>query len=858
MTGLPDEVTRLRTDVSLTGGTGRGAGRAKGEANPPRVLKQRFVLDEKLGSGGMGTVFRAKDLRKVEARDSNPFVAVKVLNNDFREHPEAFIALQREAAKSQALAHRSIVTIHDFDKDGDVPFIIMELLEGQELSQLLRAYPTGLPDDMAWSIIRCLCDALEHAHDAGLVHADFKPQNVFVAPNHTAKILDFGIARAVQVNQAQGEETVFDSSRLAALTPAYASAEMLDGSEAEIPDDLFSLGVVIYLVLTGQHPYARVPANQAASEGLVPERPRRLSRRQWRVLERCLAFERAERPASVAQIKRQLLMPSPWRSRTSLVAALVTTLAVGLTIAVSGVKEGAAVEEAKTEVRQSTLMDAQIARLAALADAPEFDPAWEAKVGEEIAQLRTLLAPGAGEPEVLAQIRRRFREEIAATEDPDLAIALFQRALPYGAQPEALAGLEWRLTGAVTALLDAPALTPEWLDALETALGRSDLLLAEAPALAALRIDSVDVLTAELERSLAAARLPAARRALTFLEQYSFEPETVETLQNRVAEAERDLRAREAARQLEADNQRFRDELTAALTGACVRLDPAEAAAVLGRWTARIPAAEAAGRELAGQHIGRCMAQLEAADRDRAVTLKQRSEALFGALPGVGNLREDPCGAAYLVGSGSQAGRRGSCADLIGAGSDDGRAAGADPRQGPRLVVLPATESETSLAVTRQEISWAEFNVFCRSTGRCQPAAQGQDDLPVIGVPVTLALEYADWLSARTGFNYRLPTHAEWLRAAAGTDDPNRNCQVQLGSVRRGVAPVAAAAGSPNRFGLVNVLGNVQEWVLVAGELMAAGGAFRDPIAECAVETLRPHDGAADPATGFRLVREVT
>ena len=88
-------------------------------ADAPRVLKQRFVLDEKLGSGGMGTVFRAKDLRKVEARDRNPYVAVKVLNNDFREHPEAFIALQREAAKSQALSHRNIVSIYDFDKDGD-------------------------------------------------------------------------------------------------------------------------------------------------------------------------------------------------------------------------------------------------------------------------------------------------------------------------------------------------------------------------------------------------------------------------------------------------------------------------------------------------------------------------------------------------------------------------------------------------------------------------------------------------------------------------------------------------------------------------------------------------------------------
>ena len=128
------DATVLRFDPSTTGG-------ASGQATAPRVLKQRFVLDEKLGSGGMGTVYRAKDLRKVEARDRHPYVAVKVLNDDFRAHPEAFIALQREAAKSQALSHRNIVSIFDFDKDGDVPFIIMELLEGRELADLLRAYP---------------------------------------------------------------------------------------------------------------------------------------------------------------------------------------------------------------------------------------------------------------------------------------------------------------------------------------------------------------------------------------------------------------------------------------------------------------------------------------------------------------------------------------------------------------------------------------------------------------------------------------------------------------------------------------------------------------------------------------------
>ena len=181
----PADVTVLRSDPSISVSFSAGG---SGDAEAPRVLKQRFVLEEKLGSGGMGTVFRAKDLRKVEARDRQPYLAIKILNNDFREHPEAFIALQREAAKSQTLSHPNIVSIFDFDKDGDVPFITMELLEGQELAQLIRSFPGGLPGAVAWPVIRGICAGLSQAHAAGIVHADFKPGNVYVAPDNLSLI----------------------------------------------------------------------------------------------------------------------------------------------------------------------------------------------------------------------------------------------------------------------------------------------------------------------------------------------------------------------------------------------------------------------------------------------------------------------------------------------------------------------------------------------------------------------------------------------------------------------------------------------------------------------------------------------
>jgi hypothetical protein len=185
---------------------------------------------------------------------------------------------------------------------------------------------------------------------------------------------------------------------------------MLDGAEAHASDVFFSLGVVIYLMLTGRHPYDRTPANEAERQQLRPQRPHRLSRRQWRVLERCLAFDRHKRPASVAELTDGLFQPSPWRSRSVLVAVL----AIVATFAVSGLKEDAAVEEAKVEVRQTTLVAAQRARLESLLAAPRFDAAWEVSVAEELAALRALQPDGQVNAAVPARIRQIYDAQVRA------------------------------------------------------------------------------------------------------------------------------------------------------------------------------------------------------------------------------------------------------------------------------------------------------------------------------------------------------------------------------------------------------------------------------------------------------------
>jgi predicted Ser/Thr protein kinase len=298
--------------------TGPGGAQAVQEGS---VLKDRFVLQERIGQGGMGVVYRATDRRKLEADDRNPYVAIKVLNEDFRKHPKSLVALQREARKAQDLAHPNIVYVSDFDRDGATVFMTMEFLEGRSLDKLIREVRgKGLPMDQAYPLIEGMARALAYAHQKKVVHSDFKPSNVFLTGDDTVKVFDFGIARAAKgPESAGGEVTRFDAGTLGALTPAYASPEMLAGGRApDARDDIYALACVAYELITGRHPFDKTPANQAQAEGLQPERPNGLSRRQWHALQRGLAFDRAGRTPGVQAFLNDL---KPRKDRTWLIVA---------------------------------------------------------------------------------------------------------------------------------------------------------------------------------------------------------------------------------------------------------------------------------------------------------------------------------------------------------------------------------------------------------------------------------------------------------------------------------------------------------------------------------------------------------
>jgi serine/threonine protein kinase len=297
------------------------------------VVKERFVLERRLGEGGMGVVFKARDLRKEEARDRDPYVAIKFLNAEFRRHPEALMALQRETRRAQALAHPNVVTVYDFDRDASLIYMTMEFLEGEPLDRFIQRHPQGLRFKEAWPIISGCARALSYAHQERVIHADFKPGNVFVAGGSKVKVLDFGIARAlVRQGDERAAGTRFDAGTLGALTPAYASPEMLLNEQPDPRDDVYALACVVYELLTGRHPFNGATAVKAAHDGMSVKRSPGLGRRQHRALVRGLAFRQADRTPGVDPFLDEIAGPLGARGR-ALRLSLWSTSVTGIAVA---------------------------------------------------------------------------------------------------------------------------------------------------------------------------------------------------------------------------------------------------------------------------------------------------------------------------------------------------------------------------------------------------------------------------------------------------------------------------------------------------------------------------------------------
>jgi formylglycine-generating enzyme required for sulfatase activity len=267
------------------------------------ILLNRFRLLDKIGEGGMSHVYKAVDLRKVEAGAADPHIAIKVLTVPFASPSDAMAVLSREAHSLQSLTHPNIVRVFDCDRDNDIVFMTMELLSGQSLFDKLRAAKGtgGLPRDTARRLIKSIANALEFAHSKNILHGDLKPGNVFITHTGEIKVIDFGLARLmVQPGEAQPKAIANAADRMRALTPAYASPEMLENEEPDPRDDVYALACVAWKLMTGELPFkAKDPS--AARDVAQLACPRELSRREFRALCHALQFERGKRTPSARQ-----------------------------------------------------------------------------------------------------------------------------------------------------------------------------------------------------------------------------------------------------------------------------------------------------------------------------------------------------------------------------------------------------------------------------------------------------------------------------------------------------------------------------------------------------------------------------
>ncbi len=300
------------------------------------IIKNRFVLEKRIGQGGMGTIFLTKDLRKEELKDSDPYTVIKFLNENIHDSIEAIMALQREAKKSQVLSHPNIVTVYDFDRENNIFFLSMEYLRGQSLDTYIAEGAHSYEKKAKlMSLIDYMARGLAYAHQEGFVHADFKPANIFFTENEQIKILDFGIAQAVRSNisHAQNEDTFFDPGSMGALTPNYASLEMLNNERPIPSDDVYALACVAYELLTGKHPFMvegkRVTAKEAHIRFLQVKPIKGLSKRHMKAIEKGLSYYRKDRFSNAGEfidaIKPKVKIK---QSMVVLIATLVVTMVI--------------------------------------------------------------------------------------------------------------------------------------------------------------------------------------------------------------------------------------------------------------------------------------------------------------------------------------------------------------------------------------------------------------------------------------------------------------------------------------------------------------------------------------------------
>lgn len=763
------------------------------------LLKGRFVLEELLGAGGMGVVYKAKDLLKIEAQDRDPYVAIKVLTDEFKTHPEAFIALQRESRKTQRIAHPNIVTVFDFDRDGDTVFMTMEYLDGKPLDKLISQYRSvGLPSEEVFKILEGMSAALIYAHGQQIIHSDFKPGNIFVNNKGIAKVIDFGIARAVAKVEHREEsiddKTVFDASNLGALTPAYASLEMLEGKSPDVRDDIYALGCIAYELYTGAHPFNRVHADEARRQKLKPKRIIGLPKHQWRAIEKALAFEREDRIQSVEVFWDEF-------SRKPKSYWLSVFLSVILLGAIAGAYyqfkpqpvQTVSEDQVRGEIEQKLRLEIMQKSLADLYANASFSLEWEAQLWQQIQELRNLL--GATDTWLLEQEAKFF--------------TLYLTKIKAAIDATELENAQRWITNAKRYARDNSE-----LDVL--AISLAEALERERKKAEALEQQHI-AQQQDQERVTQERQEEQQKNAVVAKQNADFDTALANVKSQLSCKSTIDMRDFEIA-------------ITKLRSLSASRYQKEENAIVVS--------------------LAQCITKLGTSFPDRAEIIKRQSLRLFAGnsvLQNIDIIAKDACSES-LAGLGSR-GMGGTCRDKLNGAS-----------KAPVLVVIPAKGSIKAFAIGKYEVSADEWAEYCQITKKCT-ANTSNPTVPATNISASHASDYLKWLSQKAGRQYRLPTLSEWQYAARATNasiDPNRNCKLNSRGIQKGNELTKTSLGQQNAWGLVNSLGNARELIMDrGGRYLAVGGSYDTDMSECNFTNQQAHTGSADAFTGLRVLREL-
>jgi eukaryotic-like serine/threonine-protein kinase len=261
----------------------------------PVLLNNRYQIQSRQAIGGMATVYRATDLMLERT------VAIKLLRAELSSDPEFTERFRQEAKAAANLSHPNIVTVHDFGIDQGQLFIVMEYVPGLDLKTILKNRGR-LSIDESLSLMIQACSGIGYAHRAGIVHCDVKPQNMLVTPDQLMKVVDFGIARAFASIPPEEKASVVWGS------PQYFSPEQSSGLPPGPASDVYSLGVVLFEMVTGQLPFNGSTAEELARQHreILPPSPSRLNPTISPALEQVILKVLAKEPSARYRTANQL------------------------------------------------------------------------------------------------------------------------------------------------------------------------------------------------------------------------------------------------------------------------------------------------------------------------------------------------------------------------------------------------------------------------------------------------------------------------------------------------------------------------------------------------------------------------